>query len=105
MVNVFGVERKKIGKWLIEMGGTDLGHWVQLPPPKTYKEKYLKLREYIYAQRDLLKDSKEYRRANEILDNQCGLIDTMEKKWFRLKPVYMINGFLYHRAHTLMQPC
>jgi len=60
--------------------GSTKSHWVQLPAPKTYKEKYERLKELIYAQRNGLAGSTVYRRANEILYSQCRLIETMERK-------------------------
>jgi len=59
--------------------GSTKSHWIQLPAPKTYQEKYEKLKGLIYAQRDGLECSKIYRRANEILYSQCRLIETMER--------------------------
>lgn len=62
------------------MGGTNLGEWKQSPPPKTYKEKYEKLRELIYANHQMYKDSEIYRRARETLENLITCIEYLERK-------------------------
>lgn len=59
--------------------GSTKSHWVQAPPPKTYKEKYLKLRELIIHRYEGIKDSKLYQERKEELMGLRVLINTMER--------------------------
>ena len=60
--------------------GSTKSHWVQLPLPNTYKGKYLKLKELIYADLEMHKDSQVYRRAYEVLQSLVMCIEHMEEE-------------------------
>lgn len=60
--------------------GSTKSYWVRSPPPKTYKEKYLKLRELIMLRYDATKYlNRDIERNNEIMNLRV-LINTMERK-------------------------
>jgi hypothetical protein len=61
------------------MGSTG-SYWVQLPVPRTYKAKYLKLRQLIMDRYEATKDLERYRERKEELMNLRVLINVMERK-------------------------
>lgn len=68
--------------------GSTKSHWVQLLPPKTYKEKYEKLKALIVDRYEGIKDIKlkEYQNRTEELMNLRVLINTMERTTDKYSP-------------------